>query len=83
MIAKEQHKGEDNRVRGEIFFYFTDELADITFGESFQIIINAMTESICAIIQPTEEQLALFREMFVGLLPDYIQNSLAKTELSA
>ena len=54
MIAKEQHKGEDNRVIGEIFFYFTDELADITFGGSFQIIINAMTESICAIIQPTE-----------------------------
>ncbi|MBQ9989696.1 MAG: hypothetical protein IJP31_01950 [Lachnospiraceae bacterium] len=36
MIAVEQHRTEDNRTLGEIFYFFTDELADITFGESFQ-----------------------------------------------
>ncbi|MDY2837324.1 MAG: transposase, partial [Bilifractor sp.] len=68
---------------GEIFYFFTDELADITFGESFQIIITAMIESISAIFQPTEEQLAMFIEMFVGQLPEYIRNSLAKAGLAA
>jgi hypothetical protein len=83
MIAMEQRRSEDDRTLGEIFFFFTDELTDITFGESFQIIITAMIDSVCAIFQPTEEQLALFIEMFVGKLPDYIRNSLTKVALAA
>jgi len=34
MIAMEQRRCEDDRTLGEIFFFFTDELADITFGGS-------------------------------------------------
>ena len=83
MIAMEQRRSEDDRTLGEIFFFFTDELTDITFGESFQIIITAMIDSVCAIFQPTEEQLELFIEMFVGKLPDYIRNSLTKAALAA
>ena len=83
MIAMEQRKCEDDRTLGEIFFFLTDELADITFGESFQIIVTAMLESVCAIFQPTEEQMALFIEMFIGRLPEYIRNSLAKASLAA
>jgi hypothetical protein len=52
-------------MRRDIFF-LSDELADITFGESFQIILTAMMDSICAIFQPTEEQMELFIEMIVG-----------------
>ena len=83
MIAMEQRRNEDDRTLGEIFYFFTDELSDISFGESFQIIITAMIDSVCAIFQPTEEQLELFIEMFVGRLPDYIRNSLAKVALAA
>lgn len=83
MIAMEQRRNEDDRTLGEIFFFFTDELADITFGESFQIILNAMIGCILAIFQPTEEQISAFIEMFIGRLPDYIRNSLAKTALAA
>ena len=83
MIAMEQRRTEDDRTLGEIFFFFTDELADITFGESFQIILTAMMDCISAIFQPTEEQMELFIEMFVGRLPDYIRNSLAKAVLGA
>ena len=42
-----------------------------------------MIDSVCAIFQPTEEQLALFIDMFVGRLPDYIRNSLTKAVLTA
>ena len=83
MIAMEQRRNEDERTLGEIFFYFTDELRDITFGESFQIIVTAMIESVCAIFQPSEDQIELFIEMFVGRLPIYIRNSLAKAVLTA
>ena len=83
LIAMEQRRNEDDRTLGEIFYFFTDELRDISFGESFQIIITAMIDSVCAIFQPTEEQLELFIEMFVGRLPEYIRNSLAKAALVA
>lgn len=43
----------------------------------------AMLESVRAIFQPTEEQMALFIEMFIGRLPEYIRNSLAKASLAA
>lgn len=83
MLALEQRKREDDRTLGELFFFFTDELADITFGEFFQIIMTALIESVCAIFRLTEEQLSLFTEMFVGKLPDYIRNSLVKMALAA
>ena len=49
MISMEQRRSKDDRTLGEIFYFFTDELEDITFGESFQIIITVMIESISAI----------------------------------
>ena len=67
MISMEQRRSKDDRTLGEIFYFFTDELADITFGESFQIIITAMIESISAIFQPTEEQLATGKGGFSGI----------------
>ena len=41
-----------------------------------------MIDSVCAIFQPTEDQLGLFIEIFIGRLPDYIRNSLAKAALA-
>jgi len=83
MIAVEQRRNQDQRTLGEIFYYFTDELADITFGESFQILVNAMLESICAVFHPTEEQMQMLIELFVGRLPEYIQVSLVKAVWAA
>ncbi len=83
MIAMEQRCNEDGRTLGEIFYFFTDELADITFGESFQIILTAMIDSINAIFQPTEEQMNLFIEMFLGRLPEYIRKTLVKAAMVA
>ena len=81
MIALEQRKNEDLRSLGEIFFFFTDELADITFAESLQIILKAMFEAIYTIFQMTEEQMDAFIELFISRLPEYIQRALARTSV--
>ena len=83
MIAMEQRRREDDRSLGEIFFFFIDELADIEFSESFQIIITAMIDSVYAIFQPTEEQLTMFIEMFIGRLPEYLRKYLTKAALAS
>lgn len=79
MIAIEQRCNEDDRTLGEIFYYLTDELADITFGQSLQIILTAMFESLYTIFQVTESQVDAFIEMFVNSLPEYLQNSLVRS----
>ena len=83
MIAMEQRRNEDARTFGEIFYFFTDELADITFVESFRIIITVMIDSVSAVFRLTERQLQMFIEVFVGRLPDYIRNSLSKAAMAA
>jgi hypothetical protein len=83
MIALEQRKDEDFRSLGEIFFYFTDELADITFAESLQILLKAMFECIYAIFQVTEEQMDTFIEMFIKRLPEYMQRALTRVPMAA
>ena len=79
MLALEQRKDEDHRTLGEIFFFLTDELADITFGESLQIILKAMFEGIYTVFQVTEAQIDAFIDIFVDRLPNFVQNSLAKS----
>ena len=79
MLALEQRKDQDHRTLGEIFFFLTDELADITFGESLQIILKAMFEGIYTVFQVTEAQIDAFIDIFVDRLPNFIQNSLAKS----
>ena len=83
MIAMEQRRNEDYRTLGEIFYFFTDELADITFAESFRIILEALMDSINAIFKPTEDQMEVFIELFLGRLPDYLRRSLVKGALAA
>ena len=79
MLALELRKDEDHRTLGEIFFFLTDELADITFGESFQIILRAMFEGIYTVFQVTEAQIDEFINIFVSQLPDFLQKSLTKS----
>lgn len=83
MIALEQRRNEDDRSLGELFYYFSDELADITFKEPMLIILNTMKECIFAVFKPTEEQMGLFIDMFMGRLPEYIKKYLVQNTLAA
>lgn len=69
----------DYRSLGEIFLLFTDELADITFGESFRLILQVMFESICAVFNATNNQIAALIDIFVDHLPEYMKNALVKS----
>nr|WP_130837309.1 hypothetical protein [Lachnoclostridium sp. Marseille-P6806] len=57
MIALAQRKNQDERTLGELFFYFIDEMADITFVEFYQILVKAMFECIYAIFQVSEKRM--------------------------
>ena len=83
MIALEQRKDEDYRTLGEIFFFLSDELADITFSESLQLIMKAMLESLYTIFQMTEDQIQMFLSSFVDRLPVFLRHALLKPTYTA
>ena len=79
LLALTGRQNQDLRTMGEIFFFLTDELSDITFVYAFGIILQAMIESIHKHFQITDEQMQEFINDFYLGLPEYMQTALAKT----
>ena len=76
-MSVEKRDDEDDRTIGELFYYMVDELADITFNHSLQILVEAMFESVKEIFQPTEEQMERFTNAFISRLPKYMQEAIS------
>ncbi len=51
LLALEQRSSEDQRTLGEMFFFLVDEMADITFSHSIQILMQAMIASLQQILK--------------------------------
>ena len=83
MIALEQRRSEDNRTLGEIFFLLVNEMEDITFRHSMQVLMEAMLASISEILNISEEQISAFMDDFVLRLPSYLQDALLKMQSAA
>ena len=80
LLALTGRQNQDLRTLGEIFFFLSDELADITFAYAFGIILQAMIDSIHKHFQITDEQMEVFINDFYLGLPEYMQSALAKVE---
>jgi len=78
LLALTGRQNQDLRTMGEIFFFLTDELADITFAYSFGIILQAMIDSIRKHFRITDEQMQEFINDFYLDLPEYMQAALSK-----
>lgn len=76
LLSLEQRKNEDQRTLGEIFFFFVDEMSDITFLRSFCIIMDAMIASLQDLFKLSDEQLSAFADDFEARLPEYIRKAL-------
>lgn len=74
---------EDDRTLGELFYYMVDELADITFNHSLQIITEAMLASVKQIFHASEEQLEALTSEFINRLPEYMRKLLKSNKLQA
>ena len=76
LIAMEQHQNEDQRTLGELFFFLVDEMADITFSRSLDILMGALMASIQVILKLSDEQLTVFTADFEARLSEYLRNAL-------
>ncbi len=76
LLAVEQRGNEDLRTLGELFYFLADEMADITFSHSMQIILQAMIASMQEFLKLSDEQINTFMADFGSRLPKYLQKGL-------
>ena len=76
MLSVAQRRNTDDKTLCELFFCLMDELDDITFSQSMQIIINALMDSVMEHFHITEQELEKFTASFIQRLPKYMQEAL-------
>lgn len=83
LMSVAKRDDEDERTLGELFYYMVDELADIAFSHSMQLITEAMLASVQKFFHASDEQIAEFTADFISRLPEYMQELLKNNDLTA
>ena len=83
MLSVAKRRNEDDKTICELFFCLLDEMEDITFSQSMQIILEALLDTIMEYFHITEKQLEEFTAGFVNRLPKYMQEALQGTSIAA
>ena len=74
----ESRESNDNRSLGELFLYFSDEMADITWIQAFQMLLQMFRSILKDNTELTEEKINELVDAFMNTLP-----VLLKTQLQA
>ncbi|WP_242867267.1 hypothetical protein [Thermotalea metallivorans] len=64
MLAVENRQALDNRTLGEIFYLLTDELADITWIQAFQMLMQAFIDAISDKLSLSADQIEELMDAF-------------------
>lgn len=76
LLSIQERCNTDERTICELYYVMMDELADITFNESFNIIMEALLETVIEFFQISEDKKAEFTSSFFNRLPKYMKDSL-------
>ncbi|OFV72483.1 IS4 family transposase [Acetobacterium wieringae] len=76
ILSLENRFNLDVRSIGELFYWSCDELADITYQESYLLLIDLMLSVCQDILQLSEEKMIILLDQFLQHLPAMINNSL-------
>jgi hypothetical protein len=69
MLSVENREQTDDRTIGDLFFLVSDELADITFVQSFNLLMQVFLKTIADKLTLTEESIKQFVDEFMAALP--------------
>ncbi len=69
LLSLQQRNNSDDRTIGELFLLMIDELADITFGQALQLIVDIMLQMIQERFSLSDTQLDEFVSVFIKRLP--------------
>ena len=69
MLSLESRESGDNRSLGELFLYFSDEMADITWIQAFQMLLQMFRSILKDNTELTEEKINELVDAFMDTLP--------------
>jgi hypothetical protein len=69
MLALENRQESDLRTLGEMFYYISDEMSDISFIQAFHLLMQVFLDTITDKLSLTTEQLDQLLEAFMTVLP--------------
>ena len=78
MLSLESRESNDTRSLGELFLYFSDEMADITWIEAFQMLLGMFRTMLANNTELSEDKIDELVDAFMNALPP-----LMKTQLHA
>lgn len=76
MLAVENRESEDPRTLGELFAYYIDEIADITFIQAFQLIMEVFSNMMTEKFELSEEEISSMIDDFISALTPSMQRQL-------
>jgi len=76
MLSMQSRNNEDLRTIGGLFFNCCDELQDILFLESIQIILGLLKNALHEKLSLTKEQINSFMDYFISTLPGCLKENL-------
>ncbi len=76
MLAVENRESKDPRTLGELFVYFMDEVADVTFVQAFNIIMEMFSNLMAEEFDLDEENISAMIDKFVSALTPSMQRHL-------
>ena len=78
MLAVQNRNTEDPCSLGELFVYFCDELADITFREALTLLLSLLHQFLEDNFDISEKEIDDMVEKFIQLLPSSIQDKMKR-----
>mgnify|MGYP005813833093 CR=1 FL=1 len=76
MLAVENRQTLDNRTLGEIFYLLTDELADISWIQAFQMLMQAFINALSDKLSLSSDQIEELMDAFLTTLPNGLKERL-------
>ncbi len=76
MLSLENRESNDERSLGELFLYFSDEMADITWLQAFQLILEMFEKMLSQHTELSDEKINKLLDAFMSTLPDLLKKNL-------
>lgn len=83
MLSVAKRQNEDDKTACELFFCLLDEMEDISFSQSMQIIPETLIDAVMEYFHITETKPESFTASFIDHLPKYMQDALQETNSAA
>ena len=76
MLSIESRESNDERSLGELFLYFSDEMADITWIQAFHLLLQMFRELLADNLDMEDDKINSLVDAFMDAIPTLLKSKL-------